>query len=312
VPRIDVNRSGEMEAFVHVVERAGFSAAARTLGMTPSAVSKLVGRLEARLGTQLVHRSTRKLQLTAEGRQFYERSVRVLADMNDAERSAGIDAAPRGRVTINTSFSFGTQILVPLVPRFMELHPQMALDISLTDRVVNLMDERADIAIRWGPLPSSDLVARPLGETGQVIVGSPDYLSRHGTPRKPRDLESHQQLDFNYRRRVPGWLLRVDGCAVEVPVRGNVRASDGETLRQLALTGAGLARLSRFHVQADLDSGRLLAVLEKYNPRDMAPIHAVYLGKADRLPSRVRAVLDFLVAHVGLDQRFGGALAGGA
>jgi DNA-binding transcriptional LysR family regulator len=309
VPRIDVNRSGEMEAFVHVVEHGGFSAAARALGMTPSAISKLVGRLEARLGTQLVHRSTRKLQLTAEGRQFYERSVRVLADMRDAERSAGIDAAPRGRVTINTSFSFGTQILVPLVPRFMELHPQVALDISLTDRVVDLMDERADIAIRWGPLPSSDLVARPLGETGQVIVGSPDYLSHHGIPRKPKDLASHQQLDFNYRRRVPGWLLRVEGHAVEIPVRGGVRASDGETLRQLALAGAGLARLSRYHVQADLDSGRLLAVLEKYNPRDMAPIHAVYLGKADRLPSRVRAVLDFLVAQVGVDQRFGRARA---
>jgi DNA-binding transcriptional LysR family regulator len=161
-------------------------------------------------------------------------------------------------------------------------------------------------------LPSSDLVARPLGETGQVIVGSPDYLARHGTPRKPHDLDAHQKLDFNYRRRVPGWLLRIEGNTDEIVVRSNVRASDGETLRQLALVGAGLARLSQFHVQADLDSGRLLAVLEKYNPRDMAPIHAVYLGKPDRLPSRVRAVLDFLVAHVGADRRFGGARPRGA
>lgn len=306
MPRIDVNRSGEMEVFVQVFEHGGFSAAARALGMTPSAVSKLVGRLEARLGTQLVHRSTRKLQLTAEGQQFYERSVRVLADMDEAERAATADAAPRGRVTVNTSVSFGTQMLIPLVPRFLAQHPQLALDIVLTDRVVDLMDDRADIAIRWGPLPSSELVARHLGETAQAIVGAPAYLARHGTPRKPADLESHNRLDFSYRRRVPDWPLLVDGRLIDVPVRGSVRASDGETLRQLALAGAGLARLSRYHIQADLDAGRLVPVLEKYNPHDMAPIHAVYLGKAGRLPSRVRAVLDFLVANVAVDPRLRG------
>jgi DNA-binding transcriptional LysR family regulator len=305
MPRIDVNRSGEMEVFVQVLERGGFSAAARALDMTPSAVSKGVGRLEARLGTQLVHRSTRKLQLTAEGQDFYERSLRVLADIDEAERSATADAAPRGRVAVNTSVSFGTQVLVPLVPRFLAQHPQVGLDIALTDRVVDLMDERADIAIRWGPLPPSDLVARRLGHTAQAIVASPAYLARHGTPRKPADLESHRRLDFSYRRRVPDWPLRVDGRVIEVPVRGSVRASDGETLRQLALAGAGLARLSRYHVQSDLDAGRLVPVLERYNPRDMAEIHAVYLGKAGRVPSRVRAVLEFLVEHVGADRRFG-------
>jgi DNA-binding transcriptional LysR family regulator len=304
MPRIDVNRSGEMEVFVQVVERGGFSAAARTLLMTPSAVSKLVARLETRLGTHLVHRSTRKLQLSAEGQQFYERCVRVLADIDDAERSASAKAAPRGRITINTSFAFGTEVLIPLVPRLIEQHPQLALDIALTDRVVDLMDERADIAIRWGPLPSSDLIARRLGETAQAIVGSPAYFARHGKPRTPRDLESHCRLDFTYRRRVPDWPLWVDGRAIDVPVAARVRAGDGETLRQLALAGAGLARLSTYHVQADLDAGLLVPVLEKYNPHDVAPIHAVYLGKVERLPSRVRAVLDFLVEHVGADPRF--------
>jgi DNA-binding transcriptional LysR family regulator len=303
MPRIDVNRSGEMEVFVQVFERGGFSAAARTLGMTPSAVSKLVGRLEARLGTQLVHRSTRKLQLSAEGQQFYERSVRVLADMDEAERSITAGAAPRGRVVINTSVSFGTHVLVPLVPRFMALHPQLALDIALTDRVVDLMDERADIAIRWGPLPASDLVARRLGDTGLSIVGSPAYLAERGTPRKPTDLDAHQRLDFSYRRRAPDWPLRVDGQLIDVPVRGSVRASDGETLRQLALAGAGLVRLSHYHVQRDLDAGTLVAVLEKFNPKEREPIHAVYLGKVERLPSRVRAVLDFLVENVASDAR---------
>lgn len=301
--RIDVNRSGEMEVFVQAVDRGGFSAAAREMGMTPSAVSKLIGRLEARLGTQLVQRSTRKLQLTTEGQQFYERSQRVLADIDEAERCVTAGAAPRGRVVLNASVAFGLHMLVPLVPRFMQLHPQVLLELALTDRVVDLMDERADIAIRWGPLPSSDLLARRLGETAQSIVASPAYLARHGTPHQPADLQGHSQLDFSYRRRVPDWPLRVGGQLVEVPVQGSVRASNGEALRQLALAGAGLARLSRYAIQADLDAGRLVAVLEKYNPKDAAHIHAVYLGKVDRVPGRVRAVLDFLVEQLGSDPR---------
>ncbi|CAN5401526.1 LysR substrate-binding domain-containing protein [soil metagenome] len=303
MPRIDVNRSGEMEAFVQVVERDGFSAAAHALGITPPAVSKLVGRLEARLGVQLVHRSTRKLQLTAEGRQFHERSVRVLADLDEAERCAAADTAPRGRVSINTSVSFGHYVLIPLLPRLMARHPELSIDLGLTDRVVDLMDERADIAIRWGQLPSSDLLARPLGRTGQAIVASPDYLARHGTPRTPDELLAHHRLGWSYRRSAPDWPLRIDGRAVQVPVSGKVRASDGEALRRLAVAGVGIARLSLYHLGDDLDNGRLVELLDAFNPRDMEPIHAVYLGKAGRLPARVRAVLDFLVDEVRLHPR---------
>ena len=292
-----------LRVFEAVASRLSFADAAEALHVTPAAVSQQIKSLEDYLQVQLFKRAGRRIELTAEGQQFYERSLRVLADMDEAERAATADAAPRGRVTVNTSVSFGTQVLVPLIPRFLAQHPQVALDIVLTDRVVDLMDERADIAIRWGPLPSSDLVARHLGETAQAIVGAPAYLARHGTPRKPADLDSHNRLDFSYRRRVPDWPLLVDGRLIDVPVRGSVRASDGETLRQLAIAGAGLARLSRYHIQADLDAGRLVPVLEKYNPHDMAPIHAVYLGKAGRLPSRVRAVLDFLVANVEVDPR---------
>ena len=298
MPRIDVNRSGEMEAFVQVVEHGGFSAAARVLGMTPSAVSKLFARLEARLGVRLVQRSTRKLQLTPEGGQFYERSTRVLADLDEAERCAAAGAAPRGRVSINTSVSFGHLVLVPLLPKFLAQHPEVTIDLSVTDRVVDLMDERADIAIRWGPLPPSDLVARRLGETAQAIVAAPGYLERFGTPRTPQELAAHNRLGTNYRRNMPDWPLRIDGRAADMPVSGNVRASDGETLRRLALEGIGLARLSMYHVGDDIAQGRLVPVLEEFNPNDMAPIHAVYLGKLGRLPARVRAVLDFLVANV--------------
>ena len=300
MPRLDINRSGEMEAFVQVVEAGGFSAAARQLDMTPSAVSKLVARLELRLGIQLVHRSTRKLQLTPEGLHFYERSTRVLADMDEAVRCAAAGASPRGRVSINASVSFGHHKLVPLVPRLLELHPQITLDIALTDRVVDMMDERADIAIRWGQLPSSDLVARRLGETSQAIVASPAYLARYGTPHTPQELEAHNRLGWSYRRNTPDWPLRVDGRMLSLPVAGPVRAGDGETLRQLALAGAGVARLSLYHIQHDIDAGRLVPLLEEFNPGEVEPIHAVYIGKAGTLPARVRAVLDFLVACSGV------------
>ncbi len=298
MPRIDVNRSGEMEAFVQVVDRGSFSAGARILGMTPSAVSKLVARLEARLATQLVHRSTRKLQLTPEGQNFYERSVRVLADMDEAERCAAAGAAPRGRVRINASVSFGHHVLMPLVAGFLELHPQVTLDIVLTDRVVDLMDERTDIAIRWGPLPPSDLIARRLFDTGQVIVASPAYLERFGTPRTPQELDAHNRIGSSYHRSAPDWPLAVDGQLIDVPVVGSVRAGDGETLRRLVLEGVGLGRLSLYHIQPDIDAGRLEPVLEEFNPRDMMPVHAVYLGKAGRLPARVRALLDYLAARL--------------
>jgi DNA-binding transcriptional LysR family regulator len=303
MPRIEVNRSGEMEAFVQVVDRGSFSAGARVLGMTPSAVSKLVARLEARLATQLVHRSTRKLQLTPEGQNFYERSVRVLADMDEAERCAAAGAAPRGRVRINASISFGHHLLMPLVPYFLELHPQVTLDIVLTDRVVDLMDERTDIAIRWGPLPPSDLVARHLFDTGQVIVASPAYLERYGTPRTPQELEAHNRIGSSYHRSAPDWPLVVDGREIDMPVVGSVRAGDGETLRRLVMEGVGLGRLSLYHIQPDIDAGRLVPVLEEFNPRDMTPVHAVYLGKPGRLPARVRAMLDYLSTRLADNSR---------
>ncbi|APR79467.1 Transcriptional regulator, LysR family protein [Minicystis rosea] len=303
MPRLDVNRSGEMEAFVHVVDRGSFSEAAHALDMTPSAVSKLIARLEARLGVQLLHRSTRKLTLTTEGRAFYDRGVRVLADLDEAERAAAADATPRGRVSVNASVAFGHHVLVPLVPRLVEQHPLITLDLSLTDRIIDLIEERTDIAVRWGELPPSELVARRLGETGQLIVGSPAYLARHGTPRTPEQLEQHHRLSWSYRRSVAGWPLQRGGRAFEIAPGNGIRAADGETLRQLALAGVGLARLSRYHVQADLDAKRLVPVLEKHNPHELSPIHAVYVGKTGHLPARVRAVLDFLERHAQVDAK---------
>ena len=298
-PQFEVNRSGELEVFVKVAEKGSFSAAARQLGVSPSAVSKIVARMESRLGAQLVLRSTRRVQLTPEGCQLYERGQRVLADLNEVENAASLRSVPKGVVRSNSSTSI-SQLLGPLIPQLMRAYPELVLDLSCTDQVVDLMEAQADIAIRWGKLPASDMVARLLGHTRQVILASPAYLAAHGTPHTPADLDAHIRIGWNYQRTVPHWPFTVDGKAVEVPIGDALRVNDGDVMRKLAIQGAGLARLSLYHAWDDIAAGRLQVVLESFNTGVLEPIHAVYLGKPDQLPPRTRAVLDFLKQHVDL------------
>ncbi|MCA1405998.1 LysR family transcriptional regulator [Ensifer sp. IC3342] len=295
--RLSVNRSGEMEVFAKAVELGDFSSAARHFRMTPSAVSKLVLRLEDRLGVRLVNRSTRRLQLTPEGCAFYERTARILADIAEAERCAAGGEMPTGRVRLNVSASFATHILMALLPEFRERFPAVSLDIVQTDAVVDLMEARADIAIRSGPLKSSALIARKLGATRMVIVAARSYLDRYGTPTNVEELDAHNRLGFCYARAVDGWPIQSRGETIVLPASGTLQVSDGEGLRHLALAGAGLARLAEFTVRADIDAGRLVPVLEDLNPGDLEEIHAVFLGQGGALPARIRAVLDFLARH---------------
>jgi DNA-binding transcriptional LysR family regulator len=299
MPRTSVNRSGEMEMFVRVVERGAFSAAARSLRMTPSALSKLVARLEKRLGAWLVNRSTRKLQLTPEGTAFYERSVKILADIDEAERGAATGAAPRGRVRINTNVPFGLHYLFPLLPDFLARHPEITLDVVLTDQVIDLFEQRADIAIRVGALRPSELKLRKLGESPMRVVAAPDYLARCGTPRDVAELERHNRIGFGFARILQAWPFRTRaGASTTLPVVGNAQVSDGEGLRRLALAGVGIARLSLFHIAPDIKAGRLVPILENLNPGDVEEINAIFLGQGGHLPSRVRAVIEFLAATV--------------
>lgn len=305
--RLDVNRSGEMEVFARVVDLGGFSPAARALKMTPSAVSKLIGRLEARLGARLLNRSTRKLQLTAEGEEFHERALRVLADIDEAEGVVAASQEPRGRVRINSNVPFGLHHLLPLVPRFSAAYPKVVLDIVLCDTVVDLMDARTDVAIRVGPMRASQLMARKLGQSPMAVVASPAYLARHGAPATPRELAAHNCIGFNFARHCDKWPF-VDGNErLSLPVHGDATAGDGETSRRLVLAGQGLARLAHFHIGGDIAAGRMVPVLETFNPGDVEEIHAVYVGHGGRLPSRVRAFIDFLVEAVDLERPSGGA-----
>ncbi|CAN7394673.1 LysR family transcriptional regulator [Bosea sp. LjRoot237] len=294
------NRSGEMEVFSAVVERGGFSAAAKLFGMTPSAVSKLVTRLEARLGARLINRSTRKLQLTAEGQAFHQRCITILSDIAEAECEAAAGRAPRGRVRVNANIAFGNHVLLPLVPAFLTEHPELSLDLVFTDQVVDLIEERADIAIRVapGPLRGNQLMARKIGESGVAVVASPEYIARHGEPKTPAELEKHNLIGFNFARSVEGWPFRVGSELISIAAVGNTMVGDGETARQLAVAGVGLARLGRFHTEAEIAAGRLVTVLEDFNAGDIEVIHAVYLGQGGFVPARMRAFIDFLARNV--------------
>ncbi|MFC3053627.1 LysR family transcriptional regulator [Kordiimonas pumila] len=295
------NRAGEMAVFVAAVENGGFSAAGRKLGMSPSAISKLVMRTEDRLGTPLLVRSTRNLQLTPEGALYMESARRILAQIEDAERliSTGKTAVPRGKLRVSTTVAFGERCLLPLVPKFLELYPKIELDISLIDSVIDLIDERTDIAVRSGPLRNSSLMARKLMEGGRVIVASPAYLEAHGTPQTPAALHNHNCLQFNFRRSMDEWPFRdpATGNTFSLPVPGTVFANNGIILNQLCRKDLGLVRLGRFHVEDDIKAGRLVPVLENYNPDDKEIIHAVYVGH-EHLALRIRAFIDFLVDNI--------------
>lgn len=300
--RQNINRAFEMEVFVVVVAAGGFTAAAEPLGMTASAVSKLIGRMEVRLGVKLMHRTTRKLLLTPEGTAFHERCLRILDDIDCAEHEAARADAPRGRVRINSQVAFGIHYLQPHLREFLECYPNVQLDVVLSDMVVDLLDDRSDVAIRTGPLPDSLLTQRRLGTSDVVVVASPDYLGRAGTPAQPEDLRRHQRLGLSYARHVDAWpFIDSDGVRTAIAPSGQLRMGDGESLRQMALAGLGVARLARYHVGADLAAGRLMPLLEDWNPGDMEDIHAVFVGPGRHMPARVRVLLDFLAERVAQD-----------
>ncbi|MGG6895587.1 MULTISPECIES: LysR family transcriptional regulator [Rhizobium] len=295
------NRTGEMQVFLRVVETRSFSEAARLLRMTPSTVSKLISRVEARLGVRLVERSTRRLSLTAEGQIYYERSQALLQDLDLIERELSQGAAATdGTIRVNVSVALGVLGLEPLLPEFWGAYPNIVIDLSLSDEIVDLYLDRTDIAFRVGRLPDSGMVARHIGTARRKIVASPAYLDRYGTPRKVEDLSRHNCLGFNFRRLAPVWPLKESGRIVDRVVKGSLLANNGETVRRMALAGVGLARMGDYHVRADLAAGRLVEVLSDAIEPDQEEIHAVFLGGA-RMPQRVRVFLDFIVPRL---QRF--------
>ncbi|MNU81981.1 HTH-type transcriptional regulator DmlR [compost metagenome] len=291
------DRAREMAVFSAVAASGSFSAAGRDLGLTPSAVSRTLDRIEARLGVRLMLRTTRTLTLTPEGQAYLGAARRILSDLDDAEQAIADQGAPRGRLRVSASLSHGRLCVVPLLGDFVARYPHILVDINLTDVVVDVAAGQADVAIRFGPLADSGLTARKLGETRRVIVASPAYLAARGTPRTPEDLHDHNCLNFNFRRVEPVWPFVRDGREYSLSVRGNIEANNGETLGQLAAAGVGLTRVGAFSVADDVAAGRLVPLLEDFNPGDVENIHAVFVGGANT-PARVRVFVDFLAERL--------------
>jgi DNA-binding transcriptional LysR family regulator len=286
----------DMRAFVRVVERHSFSAAATSLGLTPSAVSRLVSRLEDRLGLRLLLRTTRRLRLTSEGEVYFARARSILADIDEVETEVRkLRGAPRGRLGINTSNAFGIHQLVPALPEFLQRYAEIEVDLSFTDRVTDLITEHADVAIRAGQVDELSLRAQKFAEFKRVICAAPSYLDRRGVPRKPAELVQHVCIGA-----VPSspWPFATCAGSEFLKILPRVTSNNGEAALQLALDGVGIVRLADVIVAEEIRRGRLVQLLADVHNSEPVPLSAVYVPGRHRLP-KVSVFLDFLVEHFG-------------
>lgn len=284
----------DMAVFVKVVGAGGLSAAARELGLSPAMVSKRLARLEARLGGRLLNRTTRRLRLTEEGARYYERAAQILAEVEEAEALVGAGrAAPRGTLRVSTPAAFGRRHVAPLIKAFAARYPDLRIYLDLDERIVDLVEEGFDVAIRIAELEDSALVARKLAPNRRVVCASPEYLRRHGTPAVPADLARHNCLIVTTRdSRHDVWPFAGPDGPQSVRVSGTLACNNGEVIRQWALDGLGLALKSTWDVGEDLSAGRLQAVLADYVPGGMS-VYAVYPHR-QYLPAKVKAFVEFL------------------
>ena len=285
-------------AFSAVMDAGSFSGAAQRLGQTPSGVSRTIARLEKHLGLTLLHRTTRRLQLTDEGAWLLERARMLLADLANTEAEAAARRSqPAGLVRVNAATPALDHLLAPLVPKFLDAYPLLKLELTSGETVVDLIEERADLAIRIGNLPDSTLNARRLGTSRIRVLAAPGYLERHGHPTGVADLAQHRLLGFAAPATLNTWPL-AHGGAEGYTIDPVISATSGETVRHLALSGAGIASLSDFLTRADLAAGRLVPVLEDCALPWSQPVWAVFYKQGGLAP-RVAALVEFLARELG-------------
>ncbi|NIA71024.1 LysR family transcriptional regulator [Pelagibius litoralis] len=284
-----------LPVFVRTVREGSFSAAARALDLTPSAVSKQIGRLEDRLSVRLFNRTTRRLSLTEEGAAFYERASRILTDLEDAAAAvSSLRATPQGRLRVTMPSGFGLLHFLPVLPDFLARYPELDLDIDVNDRFVDMVDEGFDVALRIGELQDSSLISRRLSANHRVLAAAPGYLHAHGAPRRIGEVADHNCLVYTYRAQRHDWhLVDETGAEFVVTVSGNVETNNPTILRASALAGVGLVLLPLWLIGPDLKAGRLVQVLPRYHGPDSA-INVVY-PPGRHLSARVRCFVDFLV-----------------
>lgn len=286
----------QIESFVAVVQAGSFVKAAERLSASKAVVSRLVIELEARLGTRLLNRTTRRLSLTDTGAEYYERCRALLDDLDQANAAASAATAqPRGRLRINAPLSFGNLHLAPLWGEFLKLHPQVELDITLTDRVVDLVDEGYDMAVRIGQLQSSSLVARKLASDRMILCASPGYLRIAPPLRRVADIADHSVMAYSWWSGGDTWKFgSADGQHTEVTVNPCLRTNSGDTCRAAALADQGVIFQPGFIVAGDLRSGHLVEILPQWHGPTIE-IHAVYPSR-QHVSGKVRAMVDFLAA----------------
>lgn len=284
----------EMRAFVAVVDTGSFVRAADALDVSKTAVSRLVGELESRLGTRLLHRTTRRLSMTPEGEVFQERCRQLLDGLAEAEAELTAHSGEAiGQLRINVPVTFGLLHLAPLWPAFMELHPKVVLDVTLSDRLVDLVDEGYDLAVRIARLQASSLVSRQLTSTRMILCASPEYLRRHGVPEHPSDIARHAVISYTLLAMGEQWEFEGPQGPVSVEVVPRMRTNSGDTCCAAAMQHQGIVLQPSFLVGAHLASGALVEVLPQYSSIELG-VHAVYPSRKHLTP-KVRALIDFLV-----------------
>lgn len=287
-----MDRLYQMRLYTRVVETGSFSAVARELGTIQPTISKQLSALEDHLGVRLLNRTTRQLSTTEAGRKYFERCKRILEEISDLEGSlSDLQTRPTGLLRVHAAVAFGQLYMLPLMFRFRRLYPGLAVDLMLSDRYVDLIQEGVDVAIRFGELRDSQLVARRVGGSTRVCVASPAYLRARGTPKSPGELFSHNCITYNYLFSNE-WEFEGGQGPTTVRVGGDFRANSALTIRAAALEGIGIAHMPTMFVQEDIEKGRLVQVLADYGP-PAVDVHAIY-PSARFLSTKVRTFLDFV------------------
>jgi len=292
-----MDRLQAMAAFVAVAETGGFAAGARQVGVSPPTATRAVAELETRLGAKLLHRTTRSVRTTEAGARYLADCRRLLAEVAEAERqAAGVHGAPSGRVAVGASVLFGRMAVAPALRRLLGRYPGLAVDALFLDRVVNIVEEGVDVAVRIAELPDSGLQAIRVGAVRRVVCAAPDYLAAHGAPRTPADLAAHTTIDFLNLDRPGEWAFRQDGRALVARHRPRFTVNTADVAIAAAKAGEGLTRVLSYMVAEDVAAGRLVQVLEDFAPPPV-PVHVLH--KEPGLTSaRVRAVVDGLVSDL--------------
>lgn len=284
--------------FVTVVQQGGFSPAARLLGLSKSAVSKRITQLENDLGAKLLHRTTRKLSLTEAGEQFYRHALIANNAAKEAEDAVTqLQGAPRGELRINVPMSFGRLHIAPLIPAFLLRYPDIKIEMTMQDSMVDLIAGGYDLAIRAGRLTDSTLVAKRLAPLKSVLCASPEYLEIHGNPKQLAELTSHNCLAFSHSQDVKSWQFHRGTEQIEIEVTGNYQVNNSEALEEALLQGLGIARLPTFVASKAIKQGRLVHLFPEYEMTE----HGIYAVFAERryMPAKVRAFIDFVIESIG-------------